>query len=476
MGEQPIDYAALANQARTAAPLVDYAALADQARTAPLTGVVAPGSTFGEKIRNAASMLGSVLPAAGGIVGGIAGGVPGAAAGGAAGQGYKDLLEHGAEIPGAIADIAKNLTGSSSWALNAEGQRVPVDTGSAYAISKGADAGAASGVLDAGKEAAIMGAGEGVGGVLAKGAGKVATGLMGTASKAGKATLESFPDVTQTMIDNGLTHTKAGLAKVKMLLNATGKDEASALSDLDSSGKTIPIQWNPDLAEIYKTGVISKAIKSGKVAAQGLAIGEDAPLTIASNRLDPTTAAHLADIEQAGQSGSVVGLKPSQANILKDQAHSELNGAYKQARSLGGRKPIALDDQELMDLAQHLNNAIDTPGSAYRIANSTAQPLIGARQAIEQSLQGNTAGAIAKRLLVPGLGTIAGAGAGYREGGAAGALAGGAASAALTTPAALSHGALTLASPALADLLKALPKATADWLVNKLSGTSDQAK
>lgn len=87
-------------------------------------------------------------PMAGGVVGGLIGGPFGAAVGGAAGQGVKTTIQHAAEIPGAIRDVAGNLI------------EQPVAT------IMGGLHGAREGVSEAATAGAVQGVGDAVGGAV----------------------------------------------------------------------------------------------------------------------------------------------------------------------------------------------------------------------------------------------------------------------------------------------------------------------
>src|SRR4030095_16264216 len=90
----------------------------DLKATRPATSIpVAPAADT-----TASSSWADWLPTAGGVIGGMVGKVPGvriatAGIGAAAGEGYRQLVRHGSEIPGAIVDVARNLVTEPSATL-----------------------------------------------------------------------------------------------------------------------------------------------------------------------------------------------------------------------------------------------------------------------------------------------------------------------------------------------------------------------
>jgi hypothetical protein len=424
-------------------------------------GVVAQGSTFGEKIGNAASMLGSVMPAAGGILGGLYGGPAGAAAGGGAGEGFRQLLQHGAEIPGAMLDVAGNLIHQP------------------MATIKGAVQGTTTGGLNTGGEAIGQAIGQKAGDVLAAGATGMSKWLMNRATSRVSAKLaQEFPDLSNTLIDNALTVSKGGYGQALGLLRVAKAKANTAVQLADSAGAKIPVEMTQDLAESFKTALLNKAIKSGKVPAV-----PNEPLAVASKRLDQTTKDLFSQIDDAANPntpGSTFDLSPSHADLLKTQLQKESRALYANRTAPNGPKAIGMDAAEKADYATQLNSKIDQVATGYKAANTEAQPLIGAMRGIQQSIR--PSGNLLQAMVRPAVGAMAGGNIGgaegYREGGglgaAMGASAGAIAGGALMSPAGMSREAIILAHPAIQGALQALPKPLADWLVQAIATHSGQ--
>ena len=160
----------------------------------------------------AMSKASDFLPTAGGIIGGIAGGIPGAALGGAAGQGYQSLVDNITEIPGALADIARNVVG-----------------GHAGATAKGFAEGSGLGAADAAMEGALSGATQGAVKLATKAPGLVVGGLR----------MAGVP-------------IPAGVARVVGMLPRTGAKAATAAAPAVESGtvRAASAAQGPRLARI----------------------------------------------------------------------------------------------------------------------------------------------------------------------------------------------------------------------------------
>lgn len=415
-------------------------------------GTRAPGSTFAEKIGNAASMLGNLLPAAGGIVGGTIAGVPGAAIGGAAGQGYKQLAQHAGEIPGAVADVARGFL------------EHPVET------AQGFVGGHNRGGMDVATEAGGQAIGQGVGNALAKGAGAMSKWLMNRAtSRVSAKLMQDFPELSDTLIDNALTVSKGGHARARtLLMEAKGKANA-ALKAADESQRGIPVSFTPDLAESFKTALLEKAVKAGKTKA--LTPGE--PLTAASARLDDVTRNLFASVDKAAEAGGTGYLTPSQADLLKTQLQKESRALYANRVAPNGPKAMGMDATERAEFASRLNDLIGDVAPGYRAANAEAKPLIGAVRGIEQAIRPN--GNLYQAMVRPAVGAALGGAAGSREGGP-GSLMGAVAGAYATSPKGMSQEALLLMNPQLQAALKAVPKVVADQILASIARRQERRR
>jgi hypothetical protein len=181
-----------------------------------------------------------LIPTVGGTIGALAGGPVGSAIGGAAGSGYRELAEHATELPGALADIARN------WR-------------EAPAMARGALRGVASGALDAGKEAAIQGVSTVAGNAITKGAQTAATGLMQSALKPGiRSTLAAVkggqvPPVVQTLLKEGVNVTPGGIEKLNRIISASNDDIATAIGSLSPSANISPLAVTSRLSPLARS-------------------------------------------------------------------------------------------------------------------------------------------------------------------------------------------------------------------------------
>lgn len=426
-------------------------ALAGMQQPAKPVGQRVEGDTFSEKIANAAKMVGSALPAAGGIAGGILGGAPGAAVGGAAGEGYRQLAQHYTEIPGAIRDVASNLI------------HHPVAT------AEGANAGINRGGMNVAAEAATQAGAQAVGDAVVKGGTVLGKWLMNRATSRVTARLmQDFPELSDTLIENALTVSKGGEGRARsLLMTAKGKANA-ALKTADAAGAEIPIVLNGDLAESLKTALLEKAVKSG-----GVASGVGAPLTTAMERLNPPMRALFKEIDAAAQGGTLK-LSPTHADLLKTQLQKESRALYANRVAPNGPKALGMDATARAEYATQLNSALDAVAGGYKAANAEARPLIGAMRGIQQAIRPN--GNLLQAMVRPAVGAATGGAIGGREGGTPGSIAGGIIGAAATSPAGMSREAIILAHPAFQGALRSLPKPLASWLLDLVSTQSAESQ
>lgn len=426
----------------------------DEVRAA-LGGDTAPpakqSSGWPAKLGEAAKGLASWLPAAGGMVGGYFGSIPGAAIGGAVGEGYKQLVQHGAELPGAISDVARNLLSH------------PVETAS------GAVAGTNRGGLNVGEEAATQAAGQYVGDKLAQGTGVMSKWLMNRAtSRVSAKLMQDFPELSDTLIDNALTVSKGGLGKAHALLTEAKAQANAALKLADDTQRGIPVQFTPDLAESFKTALLEKAIKSGKMPP----LDPGQPLAAASARISPEMRALFDNVDRAAAAGDVGHLKPTHADLLKTQLQKESRALYANRTAPNGPKAMGMDATERAELASRLNDAIGELAPGYRASNAEAKPLIGAVRGIQQAIRPN--GNLYQAMVRPAVGAVLGGAAGQQEGGTPGSVAGAMLGAMATSPAGLSREAIWLSNPAVRGVLKQLPRDVAAWIESQMSNAANQ--
>ena len=163
----------------------------------PTSASPAPGGGGGAR-----DTIANLLPAAGGLVGGLAGkrflaGSLLAGVGGAAGEGYKQLLKHAEQIPGAAMDVGRHL-------LNPQTARATI-TGGIQGMGEGVDAADRAFVEQAGAEATGRG-------VMA-GAGKLAKGAMGLAINPKQILKREFADIPSTLIEKRIPAGKLPLSR-----------------------------------------------------------------------------------------------------------------------------------------------------------------------------------------------------------------------------------------------------------------------
>ena len=366
------------------------------------------------------------LPTVGGVIGGLAGKVPGvrivtAGIGGAAGEGYRQLVRHAGELPGAVVDVARNLVTEPAATLGG--------------FVEGAKAGATQAAVQGGIQAAGQGVGEGVTGVAAK----ASPWLMNRALNLTDKLSREFPNLSTTMIEHALTVSQGGLAKARTLLTGAKAKATAALAQAQAAGATVPITAATDGLQKTLVDVLNSADIEGGLAA-------------------------LAAVERRIGSGRVRDLTPVAADALKRSLQTQSKQLYTAAKMGQGKPNVSVQAQALADMAASLNDAIGTittnAGAAgYRAANATAAELIGAVRGISK---GTRPGANLYQAMVrPGvgavLGGVSGAQTGGYQGGVAGALVGGA----LTSPAGMSRVAVALSRPGVQAILRQSPRLAA---------------
>ncbi len=212
----PIDYAALADQARQSSPPVDYAAMAAQARVADAAAKSMSGIDYDAVTDHLLRWLPSIAGTAGGIlgaVGGPGGSIGGAALGGAAGEAYSQLINR------------------------ARGKATPDSR-----LERTAQI-ATQGV--------VQGAAEGVGAAVAPVAKALGARMMQSAVKPGlkylKGATGDVPRVVQTLMDEGVNATAGGVEKLKSLLSATNAKIARAIDQ--APGTVSPLKATSRLTD-----------------------------------------------------------------------------------------------------------------------------------------------------------------------------------------------------------------------------------
>jgi hypothetical protein len=374
----------------------------------------------------AASSWADWLPTAGGVIGGMVGRVPGARTvtagiGGAAGEGYRQLVRHAGEIPGAVVDVARNLV---------------TEPGATLA---GFREGAAAGAKQAAIQGAIQAAGQGVGEVGVRVASKASPWLMNRALNLTDKLSREFPNMSSTMIDQALTVSRGGLEKARALLKVAKGKANAALTQAQSAGATVPITAATDGLQKTLIEVLNSADIEGGLAT-------------------------LAAVERQIGGGRARTLTPVAADALKRSLQTQSKQLYTAAKMGQGKPNVSVRAQALADMAESLNDALGTittnaGAEGYRAANASAAELIGAVRGISKGIRPGAN--LYQAMVRPGvgavLGGVSGAQTGGWEGGVAGTLVGGA----MTSPAGMSRIAVALSRPGVQAILRESPRLAA---------------
>jgi hypothetical protein len=201
-----------------------------------------PARTWGDTLTDA-------LPSIGGAVGGLVGNVPGALLGGAAGQGAKTLVQKAGEIPGALSDIAGNLTSQPG------------------AMAGGFLRGAFGGANEAAGQAALQGVGQGAGNVVGAGLQLAGRGMYRAGALPLTQMFSKHGDLVKKGLDARVPVTKGGLLKAQGLKAAAqgaiahGTDREERHERPCGRRNGCPTRWppRPDDASGQTRGAIHRA-------------------------------------------------------------------------------------------------------------------------------------------------------------------------------------------------------------------------
>lgn len=260
---------------------------------------VAPSGGIREKVAGA-------LPSVGGAIGGWAGGIPGAALGGAAGEGFRSVLSHATEIPGAVVDVARNVVSQPGATLRGAGQ------------------GALEGAADAGISGAVQGAMEGAGKYVVE---PLAKGLYATALRPTKMLRDKYGlmNLVNTGFANNIMPTAGGAAKAFKLVNMSKAAQRGMAQAYDAAGHALlPIR------DAVAAGVKPLMQKAADAEA---AIGSNG--SVLDNILE-----HVQRVYKAHPAG---GMSATDMMDAKRAADAIADPAYLAAAS--GREPVAFGSQ-----------------------------------------------------------------------------------------------------------------------------------
>jgi hypothetical protein len=368
----------------------------------------------------------NLLPTVGGTIGGLVGQAPGvrmltAGIGGAAGEGYRQLVQHAGEIPGAIADVARNLATEPAATLG------------------GFVEGAKAGAKEAAIQGAIQAAGQGAGEAIVGTAAKASPWLMNRALNLTDKLSREFPNVSSTMIENAITVSQGGLEKARSLLLAAKAKANVALTKAQAAGATVPITAATDglqktLVEVMNSADIEGGLKT------------------------------LAAVERQMGAGRVQDLTPVAADALKRSLQTQSKSLYTAAKMGQGKPNVSIHARALADMAESLNDAIGTVttnagAEGYRAANASAAELIGAVRGITKGIRPGAN--LYQAMVRPGVGAVIGGVTGGQTGGWQGGVAGSLVGGAMTSPAGMSRLAVTLSRPSVQAILRQSPRLAA---------------
>jgi hypothetical protein len=341
--------------------------------------------------------------------------------GGAAGEGYRQLVRHAGEIPGAIVDVARNL--------------VTEPTATLGGFVEGAKTGAKQAAIQGGIQAAGQGIGEG----FVKVGAKASPWLMNRALNLTDKLSREFPNMSGTTIKHALTVSQGGLEKARVLLKVAKNRANAALASAQASGATVPITAATDGLQKTLVEVLNSADVEGGLAT-------------------------LAAVERQIGGGRARALTPVAADALKRSLQTQSKQLYTAAKMGQGKPNVSVRAQALADMAESLNDAIGTVttnagAEGYRAANANAAELIGAVRGISKGIRPGAN--LYQAMVRPGVGAVIGGVSGSQTGGWEGGVAGSLVGGAMTSPAGMSRLAVALSRPGVQAILRESPRLAA---------------
>lgn len=341
-------------------------------------GSPAPAPAPAAEPRGIVDRAASTLPMVGGMIGGFAGGAPGAALGGAAGQGFKQAIQSAGEIPGAVADVARNMITQPGATL------------------RGFTEGATQGAKGAAVEGGIQGAMEAAGGMAMRGlsnAGRAVYRGYLKPSLAGHS-INDAQRIVDTALREGLPISQFGKEKAETLIGQLKGQVDNLLSARQPASQQAHGDIDlHDIANKVRQFARDKYYKPGRQVAD-----YEAALRVADN-IDAHPSLNLPP-------GSAPGPQPrdlTAANVVKrdlqqsagDRAfglersagtEAEKHGAYQLRQAIEQRVPevgrLNARESQLIDAAKAIHRAIE------REANQNM--LVGVKSLVSGGVAGGT--------------------------------------------------------------------------------------
>lgn len=269
---------------------------------------------------------------------------------------------------------------------------------------------------EGGKQGALQGAGMAASGLLAKGAKRIYSGLL----KPKQAIRESFGDVAEAGLKEGIPITQRGLQTITDRMAQSRGQAMDLVKAAEASGapgvtaQEAVSEFGPVVSELRKRVDIGQPNELAKVGARGRALMKTAQTALTSD------------------------IPLTRAQALKETAQEAASGAYRQLQH-GAAKQLSADDLLDKAVATGLRKGIETKVPGIGAQNATTQRLLGITRAIEDATARD-----ANNLGVGGMRDLIAAGVGGTAGGLLGAPIPGATAGALlmralSTPSTGSH-------------------------------------
>lgn len=423
--------------------------------TQELSGAQSVAKFIGDAAPPALGMIGATIGATGGAVAGapalgvgaLPGGVAGGFAGGAAGGGLGQIAR-------------ENIYGLAG---------IQTDTRPLHAAGRIA------------YEAATGGLGGVFGGLAQPARPEMARSLMRSSFR-----VEANPEVENTMLQNGLTMTRAGLSRARNMLSALAKEKDEFIANMDAAGhkwswrtleQTLRSEAN-NLRSVDAIGTADEQAFNNALRVIRMKYGRVLAPRTASVVEDPMEVGTV-NIGKRAVVREPQNISPSLMEGIRDFADKKAKG-YEKMRVGKTRETPSPDEQAyrmIADRARTMLNAMAHPttGRTLQNVNDEISQLTGARQVIQRTLSAPGAGR--QDMLSAGTGAgLAAAGplmAGHIPQAAGVAIPGALLGYATSSPALRSTTALSMNSPSVARGLAAQTPAQMLGLYGSLFGLGD---
>ena len=306
-----------------------------------------------DEARQSADTAQEAIAGGAGMVGGAMGGAPLAGLFQAGASGLMTAARHAKEIPGAIADVSRNLASA--------------EPGVAEATKRGMVEGAGEGALSAAKEGAVGAGAQFVGEAASKALKPTSTWIAKQALAATDALKKEFPTLSESLIKHSVDVSSGGLGKARALLSQYKNAANRALQLGDKAGVGFDLA---EVADVLQNTIAAKVANSADI---------------------PGAQKVVNDVLRKLSKGRQGMLSATELDALKTDMQARASAVYKALQNSQRPSYDKLRAEVYQQLAQQANQLLESKLAnagiqGYKAANSSAQELIGLTRAIRRQV------------------------------------------------------------------------------------------